>query len=66
MTEPIYVFKPWHELAWGAAIAIGFYILGELVLFDPEAVSDWREWAIVLFGGSIRAAAGALLALVRR
>lgn len=55
----------WAELVWAAGVAIVVFILGELLLFDVAAIDDWRTWALALASGSIRAAAGALLAIIR-
>lgn len=61
-----YRFKPLPELYWGVAIAAGLVLLQGLVTLDPEAIKDWRTWAIALGGGAIRAAAGAAIDYIRR
>lgn len=57
-----YDFKRVEELFWVAIVAAGIFVLTVLVEFDPDAIKDWRTWALSLLGGAVRAAAGALLA----
>jgi hypothetical protein len=61
-----YRFKPLAELGWGVGIAAGLVILQALVTLDPEAVKDWRTWAVALGGAAIRAGAGAGIDYIRR
>lgn len=61
-----YKFRPWQELFWGVMVAGAVVLLLELVGLQPEAVSDWRTWAVALGGGMIRAMAGAALDYIRR
>lgn len=61
-----YDFKPLPELYWGVTIAAALVLLQALVTLDPEAVTDWRIWAVALGGGMVRAAAGAALDYLRR
>lgn len=56
-----YNYKLLEEALWAGAIAAGLLILQTLVLFDPSAIHDWRQWAITLAGGSVRAIAGAIV-----
>jgi hypothetical protein len=61
-----YRFKPLPELLWGVGIAAGLVVLQALVTLDPEAVKDWRTWAVALGGAAIRAGAGAAIDYIRR
>jgi hypothetical protein len=61
MKLPEYVWKRGEEIAWIALVAVVVFVLEILVEFDPDAISDWRLWAISLGAGCVRAAAGAIL-----
>jgi hypothetical protein len=61
-----YRFKPWQELFWGVLVAGAVVLLLELVGIKPEAVTDWKSWAVALGGGMVRAMAGAALDYIRR
>ena len=61
-----YRFKWLEELGWAALIAVSMTILTELVLFDPNEIQDWKIWAINLGAAAIRAAAGAMIAIVNK
>lgn len=61
-----YQFKPWAELAWAALVAAVVYILGALLIFEPAEILDWRSWLMALASGTVRAMAGALLAIITR
>lgn len=61
-----YRFKPLDELYWSVLTAGSIVLLTALVTLDPEAVADWRSWAVALGGGIVRASAGAALDYVRR
>lgn len=61
-----YRFKPLPELYWGVVIAASTVLLMELVGLNPDAISDWRGWAVALAAGTVRAAAGAALDYIRR
>ncbi len=60
-----YSFKRLQELAWAVAVAVAVFAVSVLVEFDPDAITDWKSWAISLAGGVVRAAAGAALAFLR-
>ena len=62
----MYNFKLIEELIWAAGISASVYILGELVFFNAATITDWHTWGIALASGSIRAAAGAMLAMIRK
>jgi hypothetical protein len=61
-----YRFKPLPELLWAVLIAGATVLLLELVGLNPEAMSDWRGWAVALGAGMVRAMAGAALDWIRR
>ena len=60
----MYEFKRLPELAWIAGVAAGIFLLTILAQWDPDAITDWRSWAVGITGGCVRAAAAALLAAV--
>src|SRR5436190_22065359 len=41
-------------------------LLTNLLTFDPEHITDWKQWAIALGAALVRAGAGAALDVVRR
>ena len=51
-----YDFKFWAELGWALLIGATITLLLELTSFRPEAIEDWRAWAIVLGGAVVRGA----------
>lgn len=57
-----YRFKFDQELLWFLAVAVVTVLAQELLVFDGNAVADWRAWAVALASACVRAAAGALLA----
>jgi len=57
-----YKFIVLREASWAGFIAITLVLLQALVGIQPEAVEDWKAWAIALGGAGIRAAAAAVLA----
>lgn len=63
---PPMTFKFWQEVGWTVVIAAGLAILTALATVDPEAITDWRVWAIGLGGNVLRAAATAAIAGLRR
>ena len=60
-----YKFNRLAELVWAVVVAVGFFAVTVLVDFDPDAITDWKSWAISLAGGVVRAAGGAALAFLR-
>ena len=46
----------------GALIAATVPLAEALTTFDPEAILDWRKWAVGLAAGSVRQVAVYLLA----
>lgn len=61
----MYNFKVVQEMAWAVGIAVAVYVVGELVFFDAEGVADWKKFGIALFSGAVRAAAAAVLTVLR-
>lgn len=61
-----YRFKPLPELYWGVVIAMSLVLLQAAFTLEPEAVKDWRPWAVALGGAAVRAGAGAALDWIRR
>lgn len=59
-----YEFKVGPEVAFAALTAVCIFLLQVAAGWDPLAVSDWREWAVTLLGGAVRAAAGGALAFL--
>lgn len=59
-------FKPLPELYWGVLVAVATVLLLELVGLNPDAITDWRGWAVALGAAAVRAGAGAALDYVRR
>jgi len=50
-----------HALVWGAITAVSVTVLQALVTFDPEAITDWRAWAVGIGASAVRSGAQALL-----
>lgn len=62
-----YEWKPLAEAGWFVGVAVLVYLAEMLTTFDPEAVAtDWRPYLVAAGGGCVRAAAGALLAVLPR
>lgn len=59
-----YVFKKKEEAAWAVATAVGIVVLTAGATFDPETVTNWKVWAMGIGAASVRAAAGAVLAML--
>lgn len=59
-----YRYKKFQELAWFAVVAAVTAAVTVMVSFDPEAITDWRTWAVSLAAGMVRAAAGAVIAAI--
>lgn len=59
-----YHFKIRAETIWFVAVAVLTVLMTALVQFDPDKIADWRAWAIGLGAACVRAAAGAVLALL--
>jgi hypothetical protein len=62
----MYSFKRFQELGWAAFVAAGVFALTLLVDLDPDAITDWRAWAIAAGAGCLRAAVGAVLAILTK
>jgi len=54
-----YEFKFWQEILWAVIVGAVIAALTMLVDFRPEAIQDWRTWAIA-FGGAIARGAAAV------
>lgn len=61
-----YRFKPWQELYWGILVAGATVLLLELAGLNPDAITDWRGWAVALGAAMVRAMAGAGIDYLRR
>lgn len=61
-----YRFKPWEELFWSVLVAVATVALLELAGLNPDAVPDWKAWAVALSAGMVRAGAGAAIDYLRR
>lgn len=59
-----YRFLVREETIWAVVVAVLTVLLQALVAFDPAEIADWRAWAVGLGAAMVRAAAGALLALL--
>jgi hypothetical protein len=59
-----YVFRKRREALWAMATAVGFVVLTSAASFDPNEIVDWETWAKGIGAGSVRAAGGALLAML--
>ncbi len=57
-----YRFVVVREAAWAAFVAVMTVVLQAFVTFDPDAITDWRAWAIALAAAGVRAGAAAVLA----
>jgi len=59
-----YDFKLVEEMVWAGLVAAAVFALTALANFaDPM---DWRAFLVAVGGGSVRAAAGAVLAVLTR
>lgn len=56
-----YEFKVAHEVAWAAAVGAGVAAAEIAIRFNPEAIADWRVWAVASAGALVRAAGAASL-----
>ena len=56
-----YDFKGTQEAVWFVVVAVLTTLMQALITFDPNAVTDWRVWAIGLAAASVRTAASAIL-----
>ena len=59
-----YEMKWIEELIWIAIVSAAVQAIMVLSGFNPEGITDWKGWAIALIAGSIRAAAGAVIAAI--
>lgn len=57
-----YVFKLDQELLWFIAVAVLTTVAQLAIDFKPEAITDWRVWAVSGAAAIVRAAGGALSA----
>lgn len=57
-----YKFVVLREAGWAAFIAVALLVLQTLIGIQPEAIEDWKAWAVALGGAGIRAGAAAVLA----
>lgn len=58
-----YKFVVIREAGWAAFIAVALVFLQALVGIQPEAIEDWKTWAIALGGAGVRSAAAAVIAI---
>lgn len=61
-----YRFKPLQELYWAVLVAGATVLLLELAGLNPDAITDWRGWAVALGAGMVRAMAAAAIDYLRR
>jgi hypothetical protein len=61
-----YDFKAIEEIGWAMAVGAGIFIFELLSRFEPETVTDWKTWAVMVSGGGVRAAFAAGLVAFRR
>ncbi|PZM91983.1 MAG: hypothetical protein DIU79_12290 [Actinobacteria bacterium] len=59
-----YVFKPRPEAVWFVLVAVLTVLMQALAEFDPEAITDWRAWAIGIGAAMVRALGAAVLVLL--
>lgn len=65
MRLPAYVFNKAAEAGWAVFVAVAVVVLTELLTFNESTLTDPVAWGSALLAASIRAAAGALLALLK-
>lgn len=58
----MYDIKFWQELGWLVLGALIVALATELAGFQPEAITDWRIWAVGLAGVLTRAIGIAVMA----
>lgn len=59
-----YNFKVIQEALWFTGISVAIFIATEFA--GKSDYSDWKDWIPVLVGGCLRAAGGAILAVLTK
>ena len=50
-----------HAIVWGAVTSVAVTTLQALITFDPEAITDWRAWAVGIGASAVRSGSQAVL-----
>lgn len=59
-----YEFKVAQEIGWAFAVGLVTALFEILVRFNPDAITDWKTWAVASGAALVRAGAAAAMPVV--